>query len=425
MANISVPSGKRYLLQDGKPYFYLADTIWMAFQKLSLEEWQNYLRLRRRQGFNAVQISVLPIAHDNSVGEEDIEPFALDEEGHYLFDQINEAYFDKAEIMVEMAAEAGITPCLHLFWVNYIPDTWGALKSPERVLPLSRVRELAKYMLNRFDRYHPIYSVTGDTNFETPRVVEYYQAIFDVLEELAPDAVTSMHLMGGLDHVPEELLHRSGYSFYSYQSSHGGKEFLSNITKCSEGFLRQPLVKPLINTEPCYEGLGNFENPYEKFSSFDVRRALWSSVLSGASAGITYGAHGAWGCHKKGMLFLAKSMWGEPYDFQDAIRLDGANDAGFVRHIMENHQLMGLLPAQELTDTPYIMAGTLENQDVLVVYQPFDCEFTLYKELSDYRVTAWNLAARRTFIPELTMGDGRTLVGINGSNHDALYIFEK
>ena len=126
MAVIQVDQSKQILLRNKKPYFYLADTVWMAFQKLSVEEWKNYLRLRSRQGFNAVQVSVLPIAHDNSIGENDLEPFVLDDDGNYQFGQINEEYFDKAEEMVKMAEEMGITSCLHLFWVNYIPQTWGA-----------------------------------------------------------------------------------------------------------------------------------------------------------------------------------------------------------------------------------------------------------------------------------------------------------
>ena len=60
MAVIQVDQSKQILLRNKKPYFYLADTVWMAFQKLSVEEWKNYLRLRSRQGFNAVQVSVLP-----------------------------------------------------------------------------------------------------------------------------------------------------------------------------------------------------------------------------------------------------------------------------------------------------------------------------------------------------------------------------
>lgn len=420
MAVIQVDQSRQILLRNKKPYFYLADTVWMAFQKLSVEEWKNYLRLRSRQGFNAVQVSVLPIAHDNSIGENDLEPFVLDDDGNYQFGQINEEYFDKAEEMVKMAEEMGITSCLHLFWVNYIPQTWGAEKSPERVIPYERLKEIAAYMIKRFDSYHPIYSVSGDTKFETPEVIKYYQTVFDVLEELSPNAVSSMHLAPTAD-PPQELTNRSGYSFYSYQSSHSGTDFLKNISAFSDQFLSKSCKKPIINTEPCYEAIGYYDDPCRKFSAFEVRWALWTSVLSGASAGITYGAHGAWGCHKKGMRFKAKTVWGEAYDFQDAIRLRGAEDAAFLKAFMEEHRLMGMLPAQQLSETGHVQVGKKDN--AIVVYAPFDCEIVLGKQLSEYEVKAVNVARKMNFSPEILFRNGKTIIAPNGSNEDAVYLF--
>lgn len=420
MARIQVDKEKNILLRDGKPYFYLADTIWMAFQKLTLDEWRSYLHLRSRQGFNAVQVSVLPIAHDNSISADDLEPFALDENGNYLFDQINEAYFAKAETMIKMAQDAGINVCLHLFWVNYVPGTWGAKLSPERAIPVEKAREIAAYMLRRFEPLHPLYSLSGDTRFESDEVVQYYSAILDVVEELAPQAAVTMHLAPEAD-PPQALTDRPGYSFYSYQSSHHPDTFLANIPAFSEQFRQKRPVKPLINTEPCYEAIGYYGDPCRKFSAFEVRRALWTSVLSGASAGVTYGAHGAWGCHKKGMIFKAKPVWGEAYDFQDAIRLPGAWDAGFLRALVEEYQLMGMHPAQELTETGYVRVG--KTDDVLAVYAPFDCEIVLNEDLSGCRVAAFRLAKQGRFVPEISFADGKTVLAPNGSNEDALYLF--
>ena len=58
MANLTVAETNDYLLKDGKPFFYLADTVWAAFANLSVERWEAYLRYRRAQGFNAIQISI-------------------------------------------------------------------------------------------------------------------------------------------------------------------------------------------------------------------------------------------------------------------------------------------------------------------------------------------------------------------------------
>jgi hypothetical protein len=81
--------------------------------------WEEILRLRRLQRFNVLQISALPISHDNSQDEGALSAF-----GPGGFSDINEAYFDRACEMLALAARYGFTPCIHLLWVNYIPDTW-------------------------------------------------------------------------------------------------------------------------------------------------------------------------------------------------------------------------------------------------------------------------------------------------------------
>ena len=70
--NLSVDGRRRILLRDGSPWFYLADTVWSAFTNPTDREWEEFLRLRREQGFAALQINVLPqwdrsiLAHEPS-----------------------------------------------------------------------------------------------------------------------------------------------------------------------------------------------------------------------------------------------------------------------------------------------------------------------------------------------------------------------
>ena len=74
-------------------------------------------------------------------------------DGSYRFSEINEAYFDRAEEMLSVMKEYDMIPFLHLFWVNYIPDTWAAKVSPGTVIPFEKVRPLAAYMVERFAKY--------------------------------------------------------------------------------------------------------------------------------------------------------------------------------------------------------------------------------------------------------------------------------
>ena len=56
MKKLMVHPNRQYLMQeDGEPFFYLADTVWELFHKLSYEESEMYLSTRARQGFNVIQ----------------------------------------------------------------------------------------------------------------------------------------------------------------------------------------------------------------------------------------------------------------------------------------------------------------------------------------------------------------------------------
>ena len=53
---LSVSSNRRYLVDEqGRPFFYLADTAWELFHRLTREEADLYLDDRARKGFTAIQ----------------------------------------------------------------------------------------------------------------------------------------------------------------------------------------------------------------------------------------------------------------------------------------------------------------------------------------------------------------------------------
>ncbi|MEM8495614.1 MAG: DUF4038 domain-containing protein, partial [Planctomycetota bacterium] len=46
--------------QEGRPWFYLADTAWQLFQSLNRDEADHYLATRAKQGFNVIQAVAYP-----------------------------------------------------------------------------------------------------------------------------------------------------------------------------------------------------------------------------------------------------------------------------------------------------------------------------------------------------------------------------
>jgi hypothetical protein len=57
---LQVAPSRRYLqYDDGRPFFYMADTAWPLFHRLDREEAVRYLEERARKGFSVIQAVAL------------------------------------------------------------------------------------------------------------------------------------------------------------------------------------------------------------------------------------------------------------------------------------------------------------------------------------------------------------------------------
>ncbi|MDF2685412.1 MAG: putative endoglucanase, partial [Clostridia bacterium] len=109
MKQLKVTENRRYLeYADGTPFFYLGDTAWELFHRITKAETEYYLSVRASQGFNAIQAVCLaefdgiriPNAYGryplkkNSSGEYD--PTLPDTDGPY-------SYWEHVDYVVETA----------------------------------------------------------------------------------------------------------------------------------------------------------------------------------------------------------------------------------------------------------------------------------------------------------------------------------
>ena len=51
---LTLSKDRRYFLRNGEPFFWLGDTAWLLFQKLTFEEAMVYLKNRAEKGFSVV-----------------------------------------------------------------------------------------------------------------------------------------------------------------------------------------------------------------------------------------------------------------------------------------------------------------------------------------------------------------------------------
>jgi len=187
-------------------------------------------------------------------------------------------------------------------------------------------------------------------------------------------------------------------------------------------FSTKPVKRPSVNGEPCYEGHG-YGNTYGRFDAFEVRRAIWQSLLSGAKAGVTYGAHGLWSWHKPGTPFRATAFSSLPYSWSTSLRFPGAWDAGYARWIFDTFALYDVEPVQgPVNGREEIRLSASATGDKVALYSPYAAELKVRIDLSRHEAFVVDLSERRIVKPTLRHSAAGTIVSMPEVNADSLLI---
>jgi hypothetical protein len=423
MSNLKVSETRDYFLKDGKPFFYLADTSWTAFYNPSMEEWEEYLDYRRAQGFNVIQINILT-QWDGGTPDTGLYPFKIDSEGRFDFYSINEEYFKRAQKLLDMACKRGFIPALVVLWGNYVNGTWMAEMNPANIMPTDVVKSYTEYVVKMFSPYNPIYMASGDTNFASEDSTRCYLTVMETIKSLSPDSLVTLHIGGGFDiqqNLPEFIINSPNYDFYLYQSGHDNAS-QDNCYKMAKAFYEKPTKRPVVNGEPCYEGC-YFGGKYGRYNEFHVRKAIWQSLLSGAKAGVTYGANGIWVWYREGKTFDGIGYAGKPVSWQVALRHKGAWDTGFSKYIFETYNLFDIEPkAAILNDTEEIRMSVSRDLNKIVIYVPYNTDVKVDMDLSGYDWTVINLSDKLFSKPLVACTEGKSVIKMHDFNSDVLII---
>ncbi|MGT2666645.1 apiosidase-like domain-containing protein [Streptococcus rifensis] len=423
-----ISTDKRSFVKDGKPYFYLADTCWSAFTNATEEDWAYYVDYRKRQGFNTIQVNLL-WQWDASTPTFDIMPFALGPSKHFDFTKPNPAYFDRVARMLKTAQDKDMQVALVLLWCNYIPNTWAqAFNFNRHPFPIDQIEAYVTDVVERFDQYDPIYVISGDTDFPDEETIAYYERALNQVKKCSPDALTTLHLCGPDSDLPASLEQNPNLDFYTFQSGHDVTS-PQVIAKLTERFRRKK-KRPVLNAEPCYEMMGFGPGQYGRFRRFDVRKAAWQSVLGGANAGITYGAHGIWSWYVPDIPHDTQSymVFDRPYPWQDALRFEGANDYVYLKTFMESHGFERLRPCRDkIANTESVELVAAENEDYLIIYAPYNTVLQLRGDYETCSATFTDLLSKKTEKAVLYYNDTKenTQVNMHHFQDDVVLVITK
>lgn len=418
---LTVSKDNTHFLRNGTPWYYLADTVWNPFSNLPESVWPDYIAWRKHQGFTAVQISILPVAHDASNSPDNIHPFTFKADQVYDFSKPNAEYFDKARRMVQAAYDADLLPVLGILWKNYVPGTRASTLTPfDMTMQMDQIADYTKYACDLFRDICPMYFISGDTEWNFDGEEDFYMTALDIVRSECPDALLTMHLATA-KHIPDVFIDK--IDFYMYQSGHRAEQ--STPYELARQHAGERVNRPVVNGEPCYEGHG-IVGTRHRHTRFNVRKAVWQSLLSGARAGVAYGGHGVWSCHLPGMDFMRIDRKYEPYPWHEALQLEGSWDTAYSRWIWEDYAL------HDCVDTPDLLAkadvevavATTPDRSTVAVYNPFSYDIVLNLDLSTYDCRLIDLPERRISSPSIEPGPV-SRVRMNTCKEDSLLLAKK
>ena len=410
----------RVLKRGSLPFFWLGDTCWSAFTNMTDAEWQDYIIKRAAQGFNVVQVNALP-QWDRCGSTLGLYPFPTQDGLHFTYDgTLNEAYFARAGRMAALAAHYGITLAVAVQWCNYVPGTWAAAKHPENILPAAMVEPVVKKICETFSAYDPVFLISGDADFETEQALQRYLWVTRLVQKFAPDAPLAFHLKGWSDALPQELAENA--ALYLYQSGHN-PAYQYTARTLAESFRARLPQKPVLNSEPCYEQMGFGPAGFGRFRRDAVRSAFWNSLLSGASAGIAYGANGVWNWQSDNMLeaSAAEDVFLRGFCSLEAMKLPGAKDYAFGIGLLKERGLYELTPAQEILTAHKETIRAARSGKTVLIYNPANTILTLNGTYGKTAVV-YDLETGASTVLPVACSNGQSVIGLHPYYADVLMV---
>lgn len=329
-------NGRYFTTEEGKPFFWLGDTGWLLFNKLTREQANTYLEDRMQKGFNVIQVMVLHtvpsvnIYGDSSlVGGDISKPMVT--QGNTFTDSVQYDYWDHVDYMIDKAAEKGI-------YMAMVP-VWGTNVKDKKVTP-EQAKIYAEFLAKRYkDRWNIIWLNGGDIKGSDGKPV--WEVIGTTLRANDPNHLMTFHPRGRTSssewfHDEKWLdfnMSQSGHRRYDQDTSakekwHYGEDNWKYVEK---DYNLKP-VKPTIDGEPSYEGIPQgLHNPAEpRWNDADVRRYGYWSVFAGAF-GYTYGDNSVMQMYS---LSDKKPAFGATQPWEEALNNPGAGQMVHLKNLM-------------------------------------------------------------------------------------------
>lgn len=339
-SQFTISANHRYLLKDGKPFYWLGDTGWELFHRLTKEEADEYLKRRAAQGFTVIQAVVLAemdgLHTPNAYGDKPL----IDDDPT----KPNEAYFKQVDYVVDKANSYNINIAMLPTWADKIfKDRWGA--GPE-IFNTTNAKIYGEWIGNRYkNKTNIIWVLGGDRNPRNANDVAIWNAMGEgIMEATNNKAVITYHPQPCDSGSATWFHHETWLAFNMFQNGHCRDNNVYD--KIQLAYNMQP-TKPVIDGESLYEDHPVCFNVKDlgTSSAYDVRKYAYLDVFAGAF-GNTYGCHDIWQFYSP----KHEAVNGPHVYWQEAMNLPGANQMQYVRRLIESHPMLERVPDQSLIE---------------------------------------------------------------------------
>lgn len=393
------PEGRYLQTAAGAPFFWLGDTAWELFHRLTLEEAAFYLEDRAHKGYTVIQ--AVALAEFDGLHT----PSAL---GHLaLIDddplRPNDAYFQHVDAVIARANALGLVIGLLPTWGDKVRPMFGA---GPRVFEPDNARAYGAWLGARYRDADVVWILGGDRPPVGTDAGEAFddRVVWRALAEgvragAGPGALLTYHPPG----FSSSAIHLHAEPWLDLnllQSGHGSGHDVPAWDWVVRELERDPR-KPVLDGEPNYED--HPVNPWPAwdpasgyFRDHDVRRQIYRSVFAGA-CGVTYGHHAVWQfCDDRHpAINHADRTW------REALDRPAASQVGHLRRLMESRPYFGRVRDPLLLAGPagegerHIEATRDAAGRYAFIYLPQPAEVRVDLErLSGERVDVWWLDPR-------------------------------
>lgn len=444
-AQINVDRTKTYLEENGKPFFWLGDTGWELFHRLSREEVIHYLDVRQQQGFNVVMAVALAeldgINHPNYYGDipfKNISTLEWDETpGNDTSNAEEYDYWDNVDFVINEAAKRNIHIGLLPSWGSNVvqrSDNQVIFSTPDKAYTY------AKKIAERYINQKNIIWILGGDRPAIDNSIDYrpiWRGMAQALQEVYgknvfiayhPNWRTSEYFKAGDPWLSMNAI-QSGHATRDVPVWHYVRADLETLPK-----------RPYMDVEPCYED--HPVNPWDGkwtrkgrgyFSAYDVRARIYRGVFAGG-CGAIYGHHQVWqfvDTTRSKPLFTGDTLIG----WKKAIYAKGAFEMQYLKKLMLSHPdfhrvedslLIASYHGSDYKDI--IIATRNQNKTYALIYlpQPITIKVNLNRLLKRQKQISWfnPSSGEETVLPRVYTNGVQTFTPPNKNQKDWVLVVE-